>query len=187
LSETLDDLGKTLLGISGLLVKEGILFHITGGLASSYYGEPRFTQDVDIVIRIDPTSSTFDRLITALADRYIVDEQTARAAAAEGLLQALDRETLIKIDLHVGEAIAGELQRSVREEVLTGVFVPLVSREDAILSKLLWIRQGSHKSRHDVTAMLRRTGTLNWSFLSEKAQELEVDSLLAECSQPDAS
>ena len=30
----------------------GIDYHVTGGLASSFYGEPRLTQDVDFVVRL---------------------------------------------------------------------------------------------------------------------------------------
>ena len=41
-----------------------------------------------------------------------------------------------------------------------GPVAPIVSKEDAIVSKLLWIQQGSHRSRHDVKEMLSATRTL---------------------------
>ena len=44
---------------------------------------------------------------------------------------------------------------------------PLVSKEDAILSKLLWIQKGSHKSRHDVIEMLKRDEDLDRNSLQE--------------------
>lgn len=36
--------------IRDILDELGIHYHFTGGLAASIYGEPRFTQDVDLVI-----------------------------------------------------------------------------------------------------------------------------------------
>ena len=57
--------------ISSILGGLGIPYHFTGGLASSFYGEPRFTQDIDIVIRLsvdDPaTSALLERLSTGYA------------------------------------------------------------------------------------------------------------------------
>jgi len=36
------------------LRQAGIPYMITGGLAAILYGEPRLTNDVDIVLRLDP-------------------------------------------------------------------------------------------------------------------------------------
>ena len=55
----------------------------------------------------------------------------------------------------------GELNRTSLCEISPGLTAPLVSKEDAILSKLLWIQQGSGKSRHDVIEMLKRDEDLD--------------------------
>ena len=47
-----NDLKITLRDLTVVLKELQLSFHLTGGLASSYYGEPRFTQDIDIVIRL---------------------------------------------------------------------------------------------------------------------------------------
>lgn len=96
------------------------------------------------------------------------------------IFQALHEETMIKVDFHVGEAIHGELDRSKKEEILAGVIVPLVSKEDAILSKLIWISKGSNKSRHDVKAMLKRRGEVDFDYLNAQAAKLGVDEILRE-------
>ena len=41
------DLKVTIADVTAILDNRGIKFHLTGGLASSFYGEPRFTQDID--------------------------------------------------------------------------------------------------------------------------------------------
>ncbi len=175
-----NELGAVLSEIVSILNSHSIAFHITGGLASSFYGEPRLTQDIDIVIRIAPGKS-LDQLLATLADRFIVDPPAViQAVSSKQLFQALHDETAIKIDFHVGEAIEGELSRSIKEEILPGIVVPLVSKEDAILSKLLWIAKGSHKSRQDVAMMLRDKATINWDKLEHSASKLGVVEILNE-------
>ncbi len=86
---------------------------------------------------------------------------------------------MIKIDFHVGEKIPGELARSTCSEIFPGLVAPIVSKEDAILSKLVWIKQGSHKAIHDVKMMLKRSDDLDAALLRERAASLGLDDLLA--------
>jgi len=60
----------------------------------------------------------------------------------------------MKADFHVGESVPGELERSREATLFEGLTVRLVSKEDAIISKLLWLQRGSAKSRNDVLGML---------------------------------
>ena len=46
-----DELQRVLAAVVEALQLLDLPYHVTGGLASSFYGEPRFTQDVDFVIR----------------------------------------------------------------------------------------------------------------------------------------
>ena len=96
------------------------------------------------------------------------------------LFQALDNETFVKVDFHVGEGIPGELSRSRVVKIKEGLEVPMVSREDAILSKLLWIKQGSGKSSADVTAMLRRTEPVDVEYVERQAEALGVGEIWRE-------
>ena len=47
------------------------------------------------------------------------------------------------------DVYARELSRSESHEVFEGQMLSVVSRQDAAISKLLWISKGSHKSRRD--------------------------------------
>lgn len=175
-----NDLKSTLTDVASVLSSNHLKFHLTGGLASSFYGEPRFTQDIDIVIRISPEVS-LDRLVSDLARRFVIDRSAVQEAVRHRrLFQALHEETMIKVDFHVGEMIEGELDRSQEEEILFGVTLPLVSKEDAILSKLIWLRRGSQKSRKDILMMLKRRGKIDFDYLNGQATTLEVQDLLNE-------
>ena len=65
--------------IGSILGGLAIPYHFTGGLASSFYGEPRFTQDVDVVIRLSVDESS-DRAHcwSALSTGYFINRQAIR-------------------------------------------------------------------------------------------------------------
>ncbi len=143
------DLEETLKRVLDILSGLQLRFHMTGGLASSYYGDPRFTQDIDLVIDLSEDRPEAKTLVARLGSGYIINDQVAiDAIRQQGLFQAIDEASLIKIDFHVGEKIPGELGRGSRCELFPGLEVPIVSKEDAILSKLLWIKQGSDNASH---------------------------------------
>jgi Nucleotidyl transferase AbiEii toxin, Type IV TA system len=178
---TTDDFPETIERLLPLLIELGLRFHFTGGIAASYYGDPRFTQDLDLVIDLANDRPETNSLLNRLSSGYFIDLPAAKdAIARHGLFQAIDERSMVKIDFHVGEKISGELERGARREISPGLMAPLVSKEDAILSKLLWIQQGSHKSRHDVIEMLKRDEDLNRGRLRERATTLGLHDLLAE-------
>ena len=61
------------------LDRAGVPYMVTGSLASSYYGEPRSTRDLDIVI--DPDAASLERLVDELVEgRFYVDRDAALEA-----------------------------------------------------------------------------------------------------------
>jgi hypothetical protein len=167
--------------IAALLDELRIPYHFTGGLAVFYYGEPRFTQDIDVVLRISSDRPEAMLLLGRLSQAYFVDVPTAlEAIRGNGLFQALERSTMIKIDFHVGEKIPGELNRSIVREYAPGLQIRLPSKEDAILSKLIWMRLGSHKAKSDATTMWKRDEELDRQHLSQQALRLGLTKELSE-------
>ncbi len=160
-----------------VLRDRGIPYHVTGGLVSSYYGEPRLTQDVDFVVRLALSDARV--LVEDLSHEFLVDrERVTRAVETSGMFQALHRDQVIKADFHVGESIPGELGRSRTVELFEGLDVRIVSKEDAILSKLLWAKRGSAKSRGDVLGMLLDPTPTDEELLEDLADRLECADLL---------
>ena len=183
-----NDLRTTLSRVSIILKELKLKYHLTGGLASSFYGEPRFTQDIDIVIQINPQSKSLDQLISTFSKNFVIDEKDVRRGVElKKMFQALDEETILKIDFHVGESIPGELDRSIQQEIFPGIMIPIVSKEDAILSKLLWAKKGSEKARKDIFAMLLRNEKIDQKYLEKMATQLQVEDLLAEIKKMDFS
>jgi hypothetical protein len=135
------------------------------------------TQDIDVVLGIE--ARHIDSFTTDCLPAYLISkEAVAEAVHTQGMFQALDQETFIKIDFHVGELVPGELSRSAVVEFLPGLNARLVSKVDAILSKLIWVQQGSGKSKQDLLAMLANPGEFDLELLCQLACTLNVSELL---------
>lgn len=173
---------RTLDSFIDILDSFGIRFHLTGGVTSAAYGEPRMTQDVDLVIDPDAASRHIEGLMQALrASRFLFDEQTfCNAVNTGGMFQLLDEEVLLKLDVYVREMIPGELDRSVVKEVFPGRSMPIVSLVDAVISKLVWVRKGSHKSRRDLRILFKTCSRSQQEEVENHACKLNLHELLAE-------
>ena len=165
-----------------ILAQNQIPFHLTGGITSAAYGEPRMTQDVDLVVDPRGIREHLEEVITALnSSDFLFDEPTLRTAVREGgMFQLLDREEVLKLDVYPREMIPGELGRSDKFEIFEGLELPIVSRADAAASKLVWISKGSHKSRRDLRHIFRTSDASMQLEIYKLADELQLRGLLHE-------
>jgi hypothetical protein len=179
---------KTLAKMVSIFAQHEIRFHLTGGLTGTAYGEPRMTQDIDIVVDPDQTRSVVDDLIASLAESdFLFDESSLRQAVNDGgMFQLLDEIEVLKLDVYPRELIAGELSRSESLEIFEGTMLPVVCRADAAASKLVWISKGSHKSRRDLRAIHRSANQQQQAEIASLAEGLGLESLLEEVlAEPD--
>ncbi len=178
----------TLSKLVAVLDRFGIRFHLTGGITSVAYGEPRMTQDLDLVLDRDRVLIVEGEFLDALSGQgFHFSEETARQAIeSRQMFQLLDVDRVIKLDLYVRCLIPGELDRSVRTELFPGVVLPIVARSDAALSKLVWIRHGSHRSRRDLRRILTEATPEELTTVRRTADEMNLVELLDEVlAEPD--
>jgi hypothetical protein len=157
-------------------------FHLTGGSISSAYGEPRLTQDIDIVVSPEVAKNRINDLVVQLASSdFLFTERVVRQAVQAGeLFQLLDKSESLKLDIYPRELIPGELQRSQTLELFEGVFLPVVSRTDAAISKLIWIDKGSQRSRRDFRGIYSSCDQQQQVHIREQAAGLNLSKLLDE-------
>ncbi len=172
----------TLRKIADLLERFEIRFHLTGGIASVVYGEPRLTQDIDVVVDSERLSAVESEFLAAVSEAgFVFGEDTVRRAIAAGrMFQFLEPDEVVKLDFYPRCLIPGELDRSVSSEIFPGMFLPLVARQDAALSKLIWIRRGSHRSRRDLRWILAGASPEERRAVRGIAREMGIESLLDE-------
>ena len=73
----------TLSRLLGILRQHGIRFHLTGGITSVAYGEPRMTQDIDIVVDNPALARTLETFITAAIEAGFMLDAEARRGSIE--------------------------------------------------------------------------------------------------------
>lgn len=172
------------LGIVGeRLAARSISFMLTGSFAMAHYVTPRMTRDLDIVVAL--TSADVPDLVSAFAADFYVDEEAALAAVqSERLFNLMHYGSGIKVDLIVRKSSAyRQLEFARRREAALGtVRTWIVSREDLILSKLVWARDGaSELQMRDVRQLL--DGPIDRQYLRQWAKVLEVEVLLEDAMQ----
>jgi hypothetical protein len=165
-----------------ILYRHSVRFHLTGGITSVAYGEPRMTQDVDVVVENAVMQRVIEPFITAAtqADFLLDAESVRRAVADKSMFQLFDMAEALKIDVYPRELVPGELDRSTLLEVFDGMQLPVASRPDAAASKLAWAAKGSHKSRRDLRQIFRQMPASDRAELDRLAGLLGLGGLLAE-------
>lgn len=178
----IDAFQNTLAKAVDLLQGLGVRFHLTGGITSVAYGEPRMTQDVDLVVENATLAQEIDEFLKRLTPTDLLFEEKAIRSALKrnGMFRLYDTAESLKLDIYARELIPGELNRSVHHEVFEGVSLPIVSLADAAASKLVWISKGSHKSRRDLRQLMRRANDGDKQAVSSTADQFGLTSLLHE-------
>jgi hypothetical protein len=177
----------TLLRVIQGLEQLGIPYCVGGSLASSFYGTPRATNDVDVVVALGVEQIA--SLVALLEDAFMIDPQAASAAvASKRSFNIIDFATLDKVDLFVATDQPWSRQQLQRRRLVRlspepdspPVFV--ASPEDVMLSKLVWYRRGGETSDRqwlDIRSVLSvQADRLDWDYLRRWANELGVADLL---------
>ncbi len=157
-------------------------YFVTGSVASSYYGEARFTNDIDIVIEISPQRVV--KLCEAFdSDEFYVDSDAARSAAAHfGMFNIIVSGGLLKIDVVIAQDTPLNRSRFARARKVklssrTEAFIS--SAEDVILSKLLFYKEGrSEKHTRDIATILKtRWEQLDLVYIAGWSLRLGVETI----------
>ena len=163
----------------------GVPYHIGGSVASSLYGLPRLTIDVDLVA--DLRLGHVRPLIKQLQATYYIDEDMVLdAVSRHSSFNIIHQDTILKVDVFIPKTrlFDQEELRRVQSKVLEGsdrtFFV--ASPEGTILNKLEWYRMGgevSDRQWNDILGVLKVQGThLDMNYLQKWAANLNVNDLL---------
>ena len=170
----------------GAAIEEvGGRYFVGGSLASSLQGEPRATNDIDMVVDL-PIARTAD-LVAALGGDFEVDEEALREALGQTrTCNIFYLPVVMKVDLFcVGTAPFDVSEFDRRQRWLVrppdGTLV-VKSPEDTVLRKLLWYLDGggvSERQWRDVVEVLRVSASeLDRGYLAAWAERLQLSKLL---------
>jgi len=113
-------------------------------------------------------------MVASFAGDFYVDGELARAAIqSETLFNLMHLDSGVKVDFIVRKSSEYRRLEFERRKLISvaGVRTWVVSREDLILSKLLWAREsGSEMQRRDIRLLL--DGDLDLDYLERWAKDL---------------
>jgi pimeloyl-ACP methyl ester carboxylesterase len=165
--------------ITSALGEAGIAYMLAGSFASAYYGAPRTTQGVDLVIR-----ATADQLRTFVQilppDQYDVDLHAAlEAHKHQSLFNVVDMATGWRIDFIIRKSRPFSEEEFRRRTLanLEGRPLFVASAEDVVVSKLEWAKLAqSERHIEDVAGIFRmRWDSLDRAYLERWISELRIE------------
>ena len=165
-----------------LLERLGVRYMVTGSQATIAYGEPRFTNDIDIVA--DLNLANCDAFCEGFPPgEYYLSHAAAREAVAHrGMFNVIHQETAFKADCVLKKST--EFQRNVferREKTdFYGKEIWIISKDDLIISKLWWAKDSvSEKQLTDVKNLMRNG--FDSEYIKSWTAKLDITDLFERC------
>lgn len=158
-----------------------IPYMLTGSMAMNYYAQPRMTRDIDVVIGIVPED--VERVAILFRPDYYVSEDNIRESVAhESIFNLIHQESVIKVDCIIRKSSQyRRLEFDRRQTISIRDFTTfIVSKEDLIISKLLWAKDSvSEVQLADVRNLLATR--YDADYLHHWTRELGLNNLLQQC------
>jgi len=162
-----------------VLDSQGIEYMLTGSIASSFYGEPRATHDIDIVVNIQ--KSQVGSLVAAFPqpDYYLAKESIIEAIDSSDMFNLIDVKTGGKVDFWIltdDPFDQSRFTRKLKEKVL-GQEVWISSPEDTILMKLKWAKLAGNSEKQMLDAIRIyeiQFPILEMSYIERWAKQLNI-------------
>jgi hypothetical protein len=160
----------------------GLRYFVTGSTATIFYGEPRFTNDIDVVVELS------EQRITEFCRRFPQEEFYLSETAARDAVRNTAQFNIIhpasglKVDVIVPEPSPFNESRFLRVRRLHSaedLDVCFASPEDAIIKKMDYYREGSsEKHLRDIAGVLKTSrDQIDVAYITQWAQQLGLGDL----------
>lgn len=163
----------------------GILYMVTGSMATNLYAVPRMTRDIDLVIEL--SEQDVDRVIRLFQLEYYIDrDMVQRAVRDHAMFNMIHNALVVKVDCIVRKETEYRREEFARRRAVSvaGQRIFIVSPEDLILSKLDWARESrSQMQLDDVRNLFRLVQGLDTAYLNRWADRLGLSVLYQEVCQ----
>ena len=168
--------------VVGVLERLSVDYLVTGSTATIYFGEPRFTNDIDIVAAL--SASQVSEFCSAFpeSEYYVSEEAALEAVRSRGQFNIIHPTSGLKVDVIVPADTPfdrSRFKRAVRVKPATDYDASFSSVEDVIIKKLQFYREGgSEKHLRDITGVLRISGDqVDRSYIDHWSAQLRVESI----------
>ncbi|MBA2431751.1 MAG: hypothetical protein H0V56_06495 [Chthoniobacterales bacterium] len=159
------------------LNRTGVIYYLTGSMASNYWGIPRTTHDLDFVVQLPATA--VPRIVQEFSGDFYIEEAAVRAVyEPPHQFNAIDTRSALKVDFWLAgtEPFDQEMLRRRVQVTLFGEPAWISTAEDVILHKLLWNRiSPSDRQLGDAAGVVAvQAVALDKDYLRQWAGELQL-------------
>ena len=148
---------------------------LSGGVAMSAYTLPRFTRDIDFVVHLQ--KNDIAALLKNFNSGYYIDEDAINEAIKkESMFNIIDFASGYKADFVIlkNEPFS-KIEFSRREKLhLFGMDIYIVSDEDLLISKIIWIQSTQSNFLKEDIQLLSKAENLDWNYIREWIKELKL-------------
>ncbi|HAB52486.1 MAG: hypothetical protein A2W77_00700 [Nitrospinae bacterium RIFCSPLOWO2_12_39_16] len=156
-----------------------IPYLVTGSVAAMAYGEPRLTNDIDIVAAVEKRHIR-DLLIAFPSDEFYISEEMIRQAIAfQRQFNIIHPASGLKIDVIIKKDTPfdeSRFKRGRRIHPAESYHANFSSPEDVIIKKMEFYKEGeSEKHLRDITGILKISGDIvDRGYITEWARLLNL-------------
>ena len=152
-----------------------IPYMLSGSVAMGVYVLTRSTRDFDFVIFLQP--DTIDKFVSNFSEGYCCSaEAVADAVKHQSIFNIIDHSSGYKAEFVIlkdANYRQVEFARKIQMEYF-GKIVYIVSVEDLLLSKLIWIQELQSGVQIEDVKNLAQLKTLNWNYINKWIKDLNL-------------
>ncbi|OGF68031.1 MAG: hypothetical protein A2Y62_19345 [Candidatus Fischerbacteria bacterium RBG_13_37_8] len=173
------DLKELLCHILSVFEKLEIPYFVTGSLASMFYGEPRFTNDADIVADIKEHHIAEFAAFFSPNEFYLDEMMISNAIIRKHQFNIIHPATGLKIDVYIYKKDSFDKSRFDRRKKIhlsEDITAYIASPEDVIIMKMIFYKEGgSEKHLRDIASMLKISSEdIDRAYIAKWAELLNI-------------
>lgn len=153
---------STFLEVIQILEDNQLPYMVVGSIASMTYGEPRMTNDMNVVVDILPADAQRIEKLFPIEKFYCPPIEVLKSEIIQkGQFNLIHQDTGLKIDLMIRKNNAHSIEEFHRRQLvpfISGKSIFMATPEDVIIKKLIFYREGqSEKHLTDIRGILTDT------------------------------
>jgi Nucleotidyltransferase of unknown function (DUF6036) len=155
--------------------KNEIAYMLSGSVAMSLYTEPRFTRDYDFVVHFK--EENISELLNYFKDGYYCsDDAVKEAVRNKGMFNIIDHKSGYKADFVIlkNESFRQTEFKRRSEIKFLEMNISIVSPEDLLLSKIIWIQELQSGVQMEDIKALSILEELDWDYIDHWIKELNL-------------
>jgi hypothetical protein len=162
--------------ITDVLNEYNIPYMLSGSVAMSIYIVPRATRDFDFIVHLE--QEHVDRFVEKFKDGYYCDKDAVQdAVKRHGMFNIIDHTSGFKADFVVlkNEAFRKEEFSRKKKMDFFGKSIYVVSPEDLLISKLIWIQELQSSLQMEDIKNLTAIDNLDWAYINIWINKLKLN------------